>query len=225
MSVQTKRTLTTSMAAFLVASVAVLNPTATMATPKEQSAPAAADTVMLESSDTEAKEAIEAASPVLNDLPHGAVADLDNAQVSQPEGTDKLMVAVQLSGEDYDKGSFAGVVVDPETGKTSNQVQVKATQSSDAEAQVTTWVNGDSQGTKHVNTSAEASDAQAASLQGADPDVLDCLNALGITTAVALIIISTCATACAATVGVGCVVCVAGFTAVGGASVGKCLST
>ncbi|NJC58755.1 hypothetical protein [Brevibacterium marinum] len=73
------------------------------------------------------------------------MADIDDAHASQPEGTDKLMVAVQLSGDGYDKGSFAGVVVDPDIGKTSDQVQVKANQSSDAEAQVTTWVNGESQ--------------------------------------------------------------------------------
>lgn len=222
---RTKRTFTTTIAAFLVACVAVLNPTATMAKPDEASTPSPPETVMLESGDDAAQEAIKTAASVLEDLPHGAKADLDNAHVSQPEGSDKLMVAVQLSGEGYDEGSFAGVVVDPETGKTSDQVQAKATQSSDTEAQVTTWVNGDSQGTKSVDTAADTSDSQALEAQGADPDVLDCLNALGISTAVALIIISTCASLCAVTVGAGCVACVAGFTAVGGASVGRCLST
>lgn len=226
MKTKTKRTFTTTIAAFLVASLVVLNPTATIAKPDDASTQSPPETVMLESGDDNAKQAIKAAAPVLGDLPHGAMADLDDAHVSQPEGSDKLMVAVQLSGEGYDEGSFAGVVVDPDTGKTYDQVQAKATQSSDTEAQVTTWVNGDSQGTQSVDTSADTSDSQALSAQGADPDVLDCLNALGISTAAALIIIiSTCASLCAVTVGAGCVACVAGFTAVGGASVGKCLST
>jgi len=225
MKIRSKRPATTAIAAFLVASVAVLNPTVSMASPSEGSASQPPETVMLETGDDDAQRAIDAATPVLESLPHGARADLDKAKVSQPEGSESLMVAVQLTGEGYDEGSFAGVVVDPATGELADQVQVKATQSSGSEAQVTTWVNGDSQGTKAVDTSGEAGDAQSIEAQGADPDVIDCLNALGVSTAVALIIISTCASACAVTVGVGCIVCVAGFTAIGGASVGKCLST
>ena len=187
--------LTTIIAAFLISVLALFNPTTASAAPKgAESAPAPA---MLNAAEDTAQRAIESARSVLESLPHGAVADMKNAHVSQPEGTNNLMVAVQLSGEGYDEGSFAGVVVNPDNGRTSDLVQVKAEHDEGSNARVTTWVNGDSQGTTTVDTSGDAASSDATPA-GVNPDVLDCLNALGISTAVALIIISTCASACVA---------------------------
>ncbi|MEF9875229.1 MAG: hypothetical protein RR778_16180 [Glutamicibacter sp.] len=189
-------------------------------------------------SDSTVERAIAIAEPSFDaQLRNGAEVDIKQANVARINGSSSLMVAVATSGDGHDEGSFAVAVVDAAGDVVQSFAQVQATYTSDSTAEVKQWVDGSllKQWTVEATPEAEAQAAKALSAMSPEGSsvgvaaagnegVIKCLNALGISTMAALVIISTCAAFCAVTVGTGCIICVAGFTAVAGASVGQCLS-
>lgn len=172
----------------------------------------------------------EIAAPILSDLPGGASADLSSASVIRPQGSELLLVAVEVTGVGFDRGSHAGVAVNLETGEIAQSVQLKVTLLSERSSTIVQWIDG-----QEVNTQTVTLPASVRTLDGipqdrgtaakaAGNDAFQCLAALGIAPIVIWSIIAGCSIFCAATVGAGCIACVAGFTAIGGVSVGICLS-
>lgn len=170
-------------------------------------------------------QAASVARSYFRHLPNGGDVNLNRLNFSVANANE-IVVASKVFGAGFDDGSYAGVLIDLQTMSIRETVQVKATYNGSS-AKVLTWVNDKLQNSQQVDLIWNSTTANSAKVgvvtRGVSGDIVDCLSALGISTAVALILISTCTSACAVTVGAGCLVCIAGFTALGGASVGKCL--
>lgn len=170
----------------------------------------------------QAASAVDIAAQYLQNLPNGAVADISHANVVSVKDTDRLVVAVETTGTHSVKGSFASAVVDLDSRSIVDTYQTKVTSSDHDRYKVASWVDGESTG--HPKTVDVSEDTEVLQAQANKDGVLECLNSLGISVALGVILISSCAAACAVTVGAGCLACVAVITAFNGASVGKCLA-